>query len=147
MLEIVGESGAGEAAIAAPDQQFLAAVNGLTCRVQLTRKLLEEFERSRPLPTIEGDRRRFVRYHFRARGILNYRQTLPAIERRQGPQLVLVRNISRSGIGFLHHEQLFPRERFTLWVEGRRRVEIEIARCRRLHAGCFDIGATFCGAT
>jgi len=147
MLEIVSKSGAGDTAVAAPDEQFLAAVHGLKCQVQLTRQLLEEFERTGPHPTIEGDRRRFVRYHVRARGILFYRQTLPAIERRQGPHLVLIRNISRSGIGFLHHEQLFPHERFTLWVEGKRRVEVEIAGCRRLHANCFDVGVTFCAGT
>ncbi|MEQ8785336.1 MAG: PilZ domain-containing protein [Pirellulaceae bacterium] len=116
----------------------------MPCKVQLTRELLDDLKLTGPLPTIEGDRRRFVRFRVRARGILYYRQTLPAIERAEGSHLVLVRNISRSGIGFLSAEQLFPHERFSLWVEGKRRMEIEIARCRRLHDGCYDIGARFC---
>jgi hypothetical protein len=144
MLEVTGEQGAdGAAELAEDGPSFRDLAAQLSCRVKLSPEQVAEMQRQGPLPSLEGDKRRFVRFHLRARGILECRTTLPAIPRSSGRFLVLVKNLSRSGIGFLHEAQLFPRERLKIWVEGRRWLPIEVARCRRLHDGCYEVGGRF----
>lgn len=142
MLEIAGQSSGSEPPLGG-DAAFRDAVRDLPCGVQLSRVLVEELNRTGASSTTENDRRRFVRFYCRVRGVLYYRQTLPAVEREERPFLVLVKNISRSGVGLLHEQQLFPHERFTLWMEGAQPREIEVARCRRLQPRCFEVGARF----
>jgi hypothetical protein len=49
-------------------------------------------------------------------------------------------DISRSGIAFLHSEQLFPGERVSLWLPiGKRSYVVE--RCVEHNDSCFEIGA------
>ncbi|MBM4003428.1 MAG: hypothetical protein FJ295_09105 [Planctomycetes bacterium] len=63
-----------------------------------------------------------------------------AIARPAESHAILVINMSRSGVGFLHSASLFPCERVRLMV-GDRACELEIKACRRLATGCFLLGA------
>jgi hypothetical protein len=53
---------------------------------------------------------------------------------------VLVKDVSKCGIGLLVHEQLWPEERVTVAFMGRRAVAT-IVRCRRLGKDCYECGA------
>jgi hypothetical protein len=142
MLEVTSESGAGEQP-ALENLAFCDVAAGLTCGVNLCGEAAARLKRQGPLPTVEGDRRRFVRFACRARGVLRRQSTFPAIPPDTAYYLVLVMDVSRSGVGFLHELQLLPRERCELWIEGGRRHTIEIVRCRRLQDRCYEVGGRF----
>jgi hypothetical protein len=143
MLEVPDQPGAEERPPLNDEMAFRAAVAGLTCRIKLSPSEAADLKRQGPLPCTDGDRRRFVRFACGARGILDCEPTLPAISRECRRHLVLVKNISRSGICFLHEEQMLPCERCQLWVEGGFRRFVEVSRCRRLRDGCYEVGARF----
>jgi hypothetical protein len=143
MLEVTSEPSANGQTELAADDAFREAMAGLVCRIKLSAEDAAKLRRQGPLPSMEGDRRRFVRFACGVRGILDCQPTLPSIPREPGRFLVLVKNVSRSGICFLHEVQLYPRERCEIWVEGRRRLAVEVARCRRLRDGCYEVGARF----
>jgi hypothetical protein len=52
-------------------------------------------------------------------------------------------DLSRSGLRFLHGEQLFPLERMRVVLpDGKRRL-IEVKWCRRVQDRCYEVGCTF----
>ena len=53
---------------------------------------------------------------------------------------VLVKDLSKSGIGILYHRQIFPGERFDILVLGRT-IDVTAVRCRRIDALCYETGA------
>ena len=73
--------------------------------------------------------------------MLEYDETFSSIPREHTIAQVMTRDISRSGIAFLHSEQLFPGERVSLWLPiGKRSYVVE--RCVELNDHCFEIGAS-----
>lgn len=124
-------------------EAFSRAVKQLKFRVQLTSGLKQSLQRKGPVPTVDNDKRQFVRFYCSARGILYCRQSLPAIFRATSEYLVLVTNLSRGGLCFVHQDQLFPRERLSVWVESKRKLDIEITRCRMINEKCYEVGAKF----
>lgn len=65
------------------------------------------------------------------------RTGLTGRERRAGK--VLLKDLSRSGIGILYHQQIFPEEQFQVRFQGRLIHSIAV-RCRRLGNMCYEIG-------
>ena len=61
-------------------------------------------------------------------------------ERSDCEMRVLVKDVSKCGIGLIVHEQLWPEEQVTITFMGRRAVA-KIVRCRRLGKGCYECGA------
>jgi hypothetical protein len=53
---------------------------------------------------------------------------------------VLVKDLSRAGIGILSHQQMWPTETFVLVLKGRS-LACTVARCRKLGKLCFEVGA------
>ena len=92
------------------------------------------------IPSIPGDQRRFVRHHFRDWAVLECDETFPSIPREHTMAQVLTRDISRSGIAFLHSDQLFPGERISLWLSVGKRSFV-VQRCVQHNENCFEIGA------
>ena len=90
-------------------------------------------------------RRRFARAVFARRAVLEIAQSLPAFPRAPGRYVVLTRDLSRSGIGFLHAAELYPGERVTLWL-ATGPVATEVARCVRHESRCYEIGVRFARA-
>jgi len=131
----------GGASVATPKRSCETAWEELECRIQVPRKWLHFFEMKGMTPTATNERRRFPRFHYHARGVLHYRQTLPVVPRPRGRYLVLTKDVCRDGVCFLHEEQLFPHERMPLDLPGGRRVEIEVFRCTKHNSRCFEIGA------
>ncbi len=56
---------------------------------------------------------------------------------------VILCDISRSGVRFLHSEQILPTEQMLLVMPDFKRRYVEIVRCRRLGDRYFEIGARF----
>jgi len=57
---------------------------------------------------------------------------------------VIARNISRNGICFVFFKQLYPDDKITLEF-GELLRHYRVARCRRVAAKCFEVGATLMG--
>ncbi len=94
-----------------------------------------------PKPTSD-DRRRYPRMQLRQKAVMDLRQTLPAIKRDRAFHCIYVRDISRSGIGFLHADELFPGEECQLWLP-QKQLNVNIVLCRRQNDRCYVIGARF----
>ncbi len=99
------------------------------------------FGESGPTSSVENDRRSSVRMRVRTSGILIPRRWLPAFPRSTAPELIYTKDFSKTGFGFVTHQQYFPGEHVrvvlaTFWME------IVIRRCRRLGPDCFEAGGT-----
>ncbi len=74
---------------------------------------------------------------------LEHRQTLPSLPRARAWFAVYVVDLARSGLGLLHGEPLYPKERLRVVLPDGSLKQIEIVRCQRLDERCFSIGARF----
>ena len=102
------------------------------------------FRADSSLPPANPDERRgFTRRQLRIRAVMDLRQSLPAIEREMAFHCIYLRDISRTGIGFLHADELFPGEECRLWLP-QKELHVTVIRCRRQARRCYAIGARFC---
>jgi hypothetical protein len=53
------------------------------------------------------------------------------------------KDVSRQGIGFLSPVQLMPLEQIEVHLPNGARYRLEVARCQRIEAFCYDCGAKF----
>jgi len=143
MLEISNELAENEQSPVAPRLDFDAEFAKARFEVRVPRSKLETLSRTGPTPTWLQEVRRHVRVRTLCKAILCYQQTYPTIERTEEMRGVLVTDISRSGIGMLCDEQLFPCEKMKLWIKGKTPLPIAIVRCRKIISQCFDTGAIF----
>jgi hypothetical protein len=74
------------------------------------------------------------------RAVLEVLGTLPAIPREAEEHVVLMKDISRGGAGFLHSAPIYPGERVRLWLPTGS-LEYTVVRCARHHQSCYEIGA------
>ncbi len=81
-------------------------------------------------PPTPDERRGFSRMPLRQKAVMDLRQSLPAIERERAFHCIYLRDISRTGIGFLHADELFPGEECQLWLP-QRQLHVNIVLCRR----------------
>jgi hypothetical protein len=99
------------------------------------------FGETGPTSSVENDRRSSIRMRVRTSGILIPRRWLPAFPRNAAPEVIYTKDFSKSGFGFVTHQQYFPGEQVrvilaTFWME------IVIRRCRRLGSDCYEAGGT-----
>lgn len=94
-----------------------------------------------PLPIRSEDRRRYPRFHYRVRAILQCRQTFPALVSPRELHAVYTKDISRGGVSFLHSDQLFPRQKIRIYLPRGTKQDLEVVHCRQLEQRCFLIGA------
>lgn len=129
--------------LASDYQQALAQrLAELPCEVKLPAKWADLFAREGHLPSLPGDRRRYVRKHRPGLAVLEISSSLPAVVREPQTASVLTKNVSRAGLSFLHTAPLYPEEQVLAWLpEGKRRLSI--TRCRRVGQECFEIGAHY----
>jgi hypothetical protein len=103
-------------------------------RTQLPEQL-EAFLASRgPTPLHFDSRRAFHRFFLRHKAVLQWRKSVLAI---------YTKDISRRGIGILTPVQLLPKERVHLRLANGTEYPLEIARCRRVEADCYECGTRF----
>ena len=121
-------------------QEMSASLESLPCRVVLPPGWTDFFERRGPQVWPGDNRRRYVRSHYPMRAILEILGNLPSIPREPQEHVVLMKDISRGGAGFLHAGPIFPGERVRLWLPTGG-LEYTVVRCARHHELCYEIGA------
>jgi hypothetical protein len=106
----------------------------------------ENFESQGPAPSLPGCKRRFVRLRCRGKNrlvALEHRQTFPSLPRTQAWFAAHITDIAKDGVGLLHGEALYPKERLRVVLWDGRLGQIEIVRCERVDQFCYSIGARF----
>ena len=126
----------------------VACIDGLPCSVVLPATWEADFELQGPAPTFPGCKRRFPRFRCRGkenRVALEHRQSLPGLPRANAWLAAYLTDIGRGGVGLLHSEPLYPRERLRILLRDGSLRQIEIVRCHRVAERCYCIGARFVG--
>jgi hypothetical protein len=126
------------------DPKALSAwVASCACEVELPPNWQGFFDRTGVMSTLADENRRFPRFYVRGLGALESCQSLPGKPRDGGWHGVYTKDISREGVGFLHSEQLYPRERMRIVLtDGVPRL-MEVIHCRRIQRRCYEIGSRF----
>ena len=124
-------------------QKLIDVVGPLKFSLKLPSEMEEYFGTSGIVPTVPDEQRRYARTHLRVTAALQYRRSLPALVRESEWFKVVMRDISRSGISFMHSEQVYPTEQLMLVLPDCKPRCIEVMRCRRVEDSCFEIGANF----
>jgi len=91
------------------------------------------FDRTGRIPNHPDERRGFVRYYFRRRAVLIYRQ-----QRMAG----LTVDMSRIGMGLISPVQLFPMQSVDVVLPDRT-IALRVVRCQRLGERCYRCGCDF----
>ena len=130
--------------LAATNQFTLEAGDALDMEIILPEELKSFFYESGYLPTTAEESRGNARLRVRSVGEMLHRRTPPALllglaERGRRTGKVLIKDLSRSGIGLLFHTQIYPQERLQIRFQGRL-IDTVFVRCRRLGECCYDIG-------
>ena len=119
--------------------QFTVAADPLPMLVQLPPEMSNFFVESGYLETVYGELRGQSRLRVRCPAVLQSDFVPPFTQRDKRLAKVLIKDMSRSGLGILSHEQLWPGE--TFWIELRdRRLHIRVVRCRKIADRCFEVG-------
>ncbi len=123
------------------DRQIERLLELLPCNVQLPAAWRGTFfsDDGVQVPSLD-ERRRFIRRSLRTRALLRVLPTLSSIERASKYHSIYTWDISRQGMGFLHFEQLFPKEQCEIWLPSRK-AKLVVAQCRYIGERCFAIGA------
>lgn len=90
-----------------------------------------------------GDSRRFPRFAAAAEAQLQEEGTFASAGRAPSSQTVLLRDLSRGGLRFLHGGELFPAERCSIVLPNGSRMRLEVIWCRRMGAGVYMSGCRF----
>jgi hypothetical protein len=126
----------------------VAWIEHLPCSVVLPATLEAAFEQQGSIPSLPGCKRRFPRFRCRGKSnriALEHRQSLPGLPREQAWFAAYLTDIGRGGIGLLHSEPLYPKERLRVVLLDGSLRQIQIARCERVGLRCYSIGAHFVG--
>jgi hypothetical protein len=118
-------------------------VGPIECKIELPSSWSDFFDRRGRLRGALEDKRRFPRIYLRASAAVQYRQSFPALPRPETWHKVYTKDVSRTGLGFLHSEPLYPMEQLCLVLPDGCCRRIEVVRCRRIGPRCFEIGAVF----
>jgi hypothetical protein len=113
-------------------------------RLSISESLMKSLHERRAAPPRLVDSRQFPRRYLVAQAIVEYRDGLPAHPRQPQRHSVVVADLSRRGLRFLHSEQVFPGELAIIQIASGKQLHIEVVRCRKIADCCYEIGATFC---
>jgi hypothetical protein len=117
------------------------SINELSCLVEIPSDWETATATARLFATGPEEQRAFHRHPYRSAAALQYRQTYPDLPRPAQWFRVYTTNVSRSGVSFVHGEQLFPQERATFVLLNGLGCEIEVRSCRRIRRQYYQIGA------
>jgi len=124
-------------------QKLSSVVGPLNFELKLPTEPQEYFSVTGAVASIPEDQRRYIRTNLRVTAALQYRRSLPALVRPDDWHKVVMRDISRSGVSFLHSEQVFPTEQLMLVMPDCKPRCIEVMRCRQINEACYEVGANF----
>ena len=118
---------------------FSALWDSLDCAVRLPAEIQESFFAQEGMtPTHFDERRRFPRFYFRDKAIIE----------RDGQQFgVYTADLSRVGILLLHSQQLLPCEAIRLLLPSGKVMDLTVRRCRRQGKLCYECGCQIVSQT
>ena len=96
-----------------------------------------------PVPD-KGDDRQFPRFAFRTLATATI-HPVPIFGMVMQECYVLTRDLSRSGISFMHPVRLVNGQKIDLAFEDGREIAVTVCRCQKLAKRCFLIGCKFRG--
>jgi hypothetical protein len=114
-------------------------------RLSVPESVMKGLHERRAAPPQPVDSRQFPRRYLVAHAIVEYRDGLPAHPRALQRHNVVVADLSRRGLRFLHSEQVFPGETAIIQIAAGKLLHIEVVRCRKIADCCYEVGAMFCG--
>ena len=95
-----------------------------------------------PVPTADGDGRKFPRFYFRTLATATI-HPVPVIGTETLECYVLTRDLSRGGVSFLHPKKLALGQRVDLAFQDGRELIVRVRWIRELARRCFLIGCKF----
>lgn len=123
-------------------QELIDRLAEMKCRVQVPRALRRLFESRGLIESKPHERRRFTRLASPSKMLLEIEATIKESDGVSRFFSVLATDLSRSGVAFLHEQELFPGDAPVLWFPTGK-VACRVARCLRHNARCFEIGTEF----
>ena len=143
MLDLENESGR---------LRLADAITQLECRIELPEAWGDFFDQTGPTGSDPNEKRQFPRWKNRTLAGLLQCETFPIIPRSEQCHPIYLKDVSRGGAAFIHAEQLYPLERMRLLLiddvssrllQNNCLRAIEVSRCKRVQARCYEIGARF----
>ncbi len=114
-------------------------------KVVLPPKLLSFYSEHGYHPTIAHENRHQVRMRVRTLGNIRFHAPpcgLAMLASMSQPECgsILIKDLSRSGLGILYHRQILPGEEFEVYCHNRVLSAVAV-RCRRVDKLCYETGA------
>lgn len=116
-----------------------SGIHSLPLLVHLPAHMAGFFEEAGYLETVYCELRGQARLRVRCESILESESVPPFLGIQKRLAKVLIKDLSRSGVGLLSHEQLWPGETFRVQLHGRQLL-VRVVRCRKLADACFEVG-------
>jgi len=92
------------------------------------------------MPTAFVEKRSHARMRVRCESMITCVSAPAFVKRELTASRVLVKDLSRCGVGVLSHQQMWPTETFFIELNNRR-LSARVVRCRKLGESCYEIGA------
>lgn len=108
--------------------------------VQLPSHLANYFKEVGYMPTRYNESRSVARMRVRCEAVLTSLIVPPFIQRTETTARVLLKDLSKVGLGFLCHQQMWPTETFRIHLQGRT-LDGRVVRCHKLGENCYDVGS------
>ena len=106
----------------------------IPCLVELPAEWVDYFNESGPVTSKFEDNRRYPRKNLRVKSIIKRRGVFHG---------VYAKDVSRTGVAFFFHEQLFPCEQVQLFLPNKSNFQLRCIYCRRVKKNCFHCGMEF----
>jgi len=124
------------------NQQLARLLQRLPLKVNAPESSTGYYDKFGVLPSYADDNRRYARKYLRSEAVCELLSTLPAIARKHSYYRVILQDVSRAGIGFLHHQQLYPNENVVLWTNAGK-LRAVVRRCIKQCEDRYEVGAEF----
>ncbi len=110
------------------------------CLVQLPETMRNFFAEGGYTASFFSESRSNARLRVRTQATLTFVKQPPFAKRSDPKVEILIKDLSRSGIGILSHLQMWPSEEFSVELHGRL-IEARVVRCKKLGERCYEVGA------
>ena len=108
--------------------------------VQLPPHMANFFSEVGYMPTTFVERRSNARMRVRCEAVITS-LFIPPFAKRTGQRArILVKDLSRTGLSILSHQQMWPTETFSIELH-KRKLDVRVVRCRKLGERCYEVGA------
>lgn len=112
-------------------------------QVELPEAYQSFFEENGYLPPTANESRRNARMAFRRIAKVEFYPAANAlqfaIEQHSTNSTILIKDLSRTGMGVMFHRQLYPTQRMKIRCKNYD-IEATVVRCRRIADKCFEVG-------